>query len=109
MPTEKETIVEAGGHGDGKTEKVNRGGRFSDGLLFRWNVRRNPTGLSECRRKSDGMSFRTVVSIDQISAKKKFEFSNGFLNFSTEKSVRIPVETRISNGIFRRKIKKFKI
>jgi len=64
MPIEKETVGEAGGHGDGKTEKVNRGGGVSDGILFRWNLQRNPTCPSESRRESNGMSVGTVVNID---------------------------------------------
>ena len=43
MPTENETVGQVGRHGNGKTEKVNRGGRSSNGHLIRRNFDRLST------------------------------------------------------------------
>jgi len=51
MPIEKETVVQADGHGDGKTEKVDRGGGRSN-------------GIRQFCRNSSGYPIESLVNVD---------------------------------------------
>ena len=67
MLTKKETVEQAGGHGDGKTGKVKRGGGSFDGITnFRWI----PTIPTENPSETRSMLTRSGQEVGNFFSKK---------------------------------------
>jgi len=74
MSIEKETVGEASGYGDGKTEKVQRDDRCSEKRLFSRNHRRilTPTKIQRNTRRNSGQCWPDLCKNGVNFFKKRF-------------------------------------